>query len=240
MNWRKRIVSRRGILAGRPVIKGTRIAVDLLLDLLGMGWSYARVLKYSPSLKREDLHACVAYASEALRSGSSLLPQSLRQAEPTRHRKPSRHGAGYDREMRDIHLIREALHELYKDWTPKQLRAYYRESTKDIAKEFGLHVVRHRRRRFPSKRDPYAGLDIENELDDEELARLDKSIDTGLAEIEAGKGIPGEELFKELRARKQARKSVQRDKLHQALKHSWEQAESGPPGPPLAKVIKKL
>ena len=153
MSWRNRIVSRLGILRGRPVIKGTRIAVDLIFDMLGLGWSYCKVLKLCPTLKKEDLHACMAYADEALRSGSLLLPKSQHQQDDyAKLKKKYGRNAGYEREMRDLHLIREALHELYKDWTPKQLRAYYHESTKDTVKELGLRVVRHRRRPFPGKK----------------------------------------------------------------------------------------
>lgn len=67
MNWRDRIVIDPEILVGKPVVKGTRLAVDFVIDLLAQGWSEAQILKNYPGLTREDIQACLAYASDALR-----------------------------------------------------------------------------------------------------------------------------------------------------------------------------
>lgn len=42
MNWQDCIIIDPAILAGKPVVKGTRIAVELVIDLLGEGWSKTR------------------------------------------------------------------------------------------------------------------------------------------------------------------------------------------------------
>jgi uncharacterized protein (DUF433 family) len=55
------------ILAGKPVVKGTRLGVDFLLGLLAQGWPEAEILRNYPGLQREDLLACWAYAGEVLR-----------------------------------------------------------------------------------------------------------------------------------------------------------------------------
>jgi uncharacterized protein (DUF433 family) len=68
MNWRERITIDPEILVGKPVIKGTRMSVEFVVDLLGRGWSFEQVLNEYDHLKREDLQACLAYASEVLRS----------------------------------------------------------------------------------------------------------------------------------------------------------------------------
>jgi uncharacterized protein (DUF433 family) len=66
MNHRDRIVVDPDILAGKPVVKGTRLSVDFLLGLLAQGWSEAEILRNYPGLERADLLACWAYASEVL------------------------------------------------------------------------------------------------------------------------------------------------------------------------------
>lgn len=68
MKWQERIVLDPQILAGKPVVRGTRLAIEFLVGLLAQGWSEADVLRNYPGLTREDLLACLAYAQEALRS----------------------------------------------------------------------------------------------------------------------------------------------------------------------------
>ena len=68
MNWRERITIDPAILVGKPVIDGTRISVELIVDLLAQGWSNAHILESYPHLKPEEIQACLAYASEILHS----------------------------------------------------------------------------------------------------------------------------------------------------------------------------
>ena len=68
MKWRERITLDPEILVGKPIIKGTRISVEFIVDLLGRGWTMEQVLVEYDHLQREDLQACLAYASEVLRS----------------------------------------------------------------------------------------------------------------------------------------------------------------------------
>jgi uncharacterized protein (DUF433 family) len=58
MNHAHRIVLDPEVLAGKPVVKGTRLSVDFLLGLLAQGWSEAEILRNYPGLQREDLLAC--------------------------------------------------------------------------------------------------------------------------------------------------------------------------------------
>ena len=67
MNWQDRIVLDPRILAGKPIIKGTRIAVEHVLDLLAGGWSVEKVLENYPQLKKEDIAAGLRYAVETLK-----------------------------------------------------------------------------------------------------------------------------------------------------------------------------
>ena len=63
-----RIVLDPAILAGKPVIRGTRLSVDFVIGLMADGWSEADILREYPGLTREDLAACLAYARDVLRS----------------------------------------------------------------------------------------------------------------------------------------------------------------------------
>lgn len=67
MAWQDRIELNPGILAGKPVIKGTRLAVELLVDLLAEGWTHAEVLANYPQLTEDDIQAALHYAAESLK-----------------------------------------------------------------------------------------------------------------------------------------------------------------------------
>lgn len=68
MNWQDRIIVAPDILVGKPVIKGTRIAVELVIDLLARGCSENQILSQYDHLTVEDIRACLAYASDVLKS----------------------------------------------------------------------------------------------------------------------------------------------------------------------------
>ena len=59
----ERIVVDPKILAGKPVIRGTRLAVEFILELLAAGQSESEILSDYPGLTREDILACLSYAS---------------------------------------------------------------------------------------------------------------------------------------------------------------------------------
>jgi uncharacterized protein (DUF433 family) len=66
MEWQERIVLRPDVLVGKPVVKGTRLAVEFIIDLLAQGWSEEEILRNYPGLAREDIQACLSYASAVL------------------------------------------------------------------------------------------------------------------------------------------------------------------------------
>lgn len=68
MNWQERIITDPYILVGKPVVRGTRLAVDFIIDLMAQGWSEPEILRNYPGLTHEDIQACLSYASNALRS----------------------------------------------------------------------------------------------------------------------------------------------------------------------------
>lgn len=71
MEWRDHISIDPKVLTGKPVIKGSRLAVEFIVDLLANGWSEADILENYPGVTREDISACLAYASEVLHSQSA-------------------------------------------------------------------------------------------------------------------------------------------------------------------------
>jgi uncharacterized protein (DUF433 family) len=64
MNWNERITINPQILAGKPIIKGTRIAVEFVVELLGSGWPTEDILREYDHLSVKDLQACLAYAAQ--------------------------------------------------------------------------------------------------------------------------------------------------------------------------------
>jgi uncharacterized protein (DUF433 family) len=68
MDWRERINVDPKVLVGKPVIKGTRIAVEFVVDLLARGWTREQILEEYDHLEPADIQACLAYASEILTS----------------------------------------------------------------------------------------------------------------------------------------------------------------------------
>lgn len=65
--WKERIILDQKILAGKPIIRGTRISVEHILELLAEGWSAKKILDNYPQLKMEDIDASLKYAAETLK-----------------------------------------------------------------------------------------------------------------------------------------------------------------------------
>ncbi|MGP8267868.1 MAG: DUF433 domain-containing protein [Beijerinckiaceae bacterium] len=63
-----RIVLNPAVLAGKPVIRGTRLSVDFVIGLMADGWGEADILNNYPGLSHDDVAACLAYARDILRS----------------------------------------------------------------------------------------------------------------------------------------------------------------------------
>jgi len=68
MSWKDRIVIDPAVLAGKPIVRGTRLAVEFVVGLLGQNWSEADILRNYPNLTHEDVAACLQYASEVLKN----------------------------------------------------------------------------------------------------------------------------------------------------------------------------
>ena len=75
MSCDERVVVDEGVLAGKPVVKGTRLAVEFIVGLLAQGWTHEEVLRNYPGLEEKDILACLAYAHDRLRS-EKVYPRS--------------------------------------------------------------------------------------------------------------------------------------------------------------------
>jgi uncharacterized protein (DUF433 family) len=65
MNWHEYITADPGVLVGKPVIRGTRLAVEFVLGLLAQGWPEQEITR-NYRLTPEQVRACAAYAQERL------------------------------------------------------------------------------------------------------------------------------------------------------------------------------
>ena len=66
MTWQTHIVSDKQILIGKPTIKGTRISVELILELFQCGWTEKQILDSYPSLTPDSIRAVFAYLKDCL------------------------------------------------------------------------------------------------------------------------------------------------------------------------------
>jgi uncharacterized protein (DUF433 family) len=64
IDWQERIVVDPKVLVGKPLIRGTRLSVEFILDLLANDWTIEQVLSEYPQLEREDVMAVLKYAAE--------------------------------------------------------------------------------------------------------------------------------------------------------------------------------
>lgn len=66
MTWQDNIVLDPAVLAGKPVIRNTRLSVDFIVGLLGQGWTEADILRNYPGITHDDIAACLQYARDVL------------------------------------------------------------------------------------------------------------------------------------------------------------------------------
>ena len=64
--WKGRIVTNPEILAGKPIVSGTRISVELILDHLAANWSMAELIENYPGITQEDIWAALAFAADVM------------------------------------------------------------------------------------------------------------------------------------------------------------------------------
>ena len=67
-NWQDRIEINPRVLVGKPIIKGSRLSVEFIVELLANGWSERQIIDNYPGITVDDLHACLHYAANALKA----------------------------------------------------------------------------------------------------------------------------------------------------------------------------
>jgi uncharacterized protein (DUF433 family) len=70
-----RITLDPNVLAGKPVIRGTRLSVEFIIGLMADGWSEADILANYPGVGHDDIIACLAYARDVL-SSEKVFPSA--------------------------------------------------------------------------------------------------------------------------------------------------------------------
>ena len=75
MNEESRITLDPEILVGKPVIRGTRLAVEFIIGLLSDGWSEAEILRNYPGITSADIKACLVYARDMM-SSEKIYPSA--------------------------------------------------------------------------------------------------------------------------------------------------------------------
>jgi len=76
MNWREHIVVEPNICHGQACLIGTRVLVSVVLDNLAAHISPDEIMRSYPSVTREGIDACIAYAAELARERVVTLPTS--------------------------------------------------------------------------------------------------------------------------------------------------------------------
>ncbi|MEL6351923.1 MAG: DUF433 domain-containing protein [Cyanobacteria bacterium J06627_28] len=75
----QRISSEPGIVTGKPVIKGTRLSVDFILNLLAHGATFNEILEEYEGLTMQDIQACLLFASQTI-ANAAFMPLSAESA----------------------------------------------------------------------------------------------------------------------------------------------------------------
>ncbi len=70
--WTEHIQQKPGVLGGKPVIKGTRIGVDLVLEKIGAGETIEELLKSYPNINKDAILACISYGAASVRNETLL------------------------------------------------------------------------------------------------------------------------------------------------------------------------
>ncbi len=65
-DWKGMITADPEVMVGKPVIVGTRLTVEFIVERLADGWTEAELIQSYPGLMPEQIHACLAYAAEML------------------------------------------------------------------------------------------------------------------------------------------------------------------------------
>ncbi|MBI2145420.1 DUF433 domain-containing protein [Candidatus Woesearchaeota archaeon] len=74
MDFMRRIVVDPKVMAGKPIIRGTRVPVDAILQRIAEGMTFEEVLQDYPNITREDIKAALEYSANVVR-GEDIIPE---------------------------------------------------------------------------------------------------------------------------------------------------------------------
>jgi uncharacterized protein (DUF433 family) len=66
MKWQDYIITDENILAGKPILKGTRLSVEHIINLMASGWDEKMILDNYPRMSKESLQAIFSYVKEII------------------------------------------------------------------------------------------------------------------------------------------------------------------------------
>ena len=69
IDWQNYITSDEHVLLGKPIIKGTRLSIEFILERLADGWSEKELLENYPGLTKDSLMAVFSYIHESMKDG---------------------------------------------------------------------------------------------------------------------------------------------------------------------------
>ena len=76
MGYTSRIITDPSVMLGKPVVKGTRITVELILRKLSEGMTVDQILGSYPHLSKEDIYASLNYASDLIANEEIIFPKA--------------------------------------------------------------------------------------------------------------------------------------------------------------------
>ena len=80
MDWREHIYSNPNIFGGKPIFVNSRITVELVLDLIGAGWTAEQMANEYPGIRPEYLAAAAAFAAEMIHEEEGIARSRARAA----------------------------------------------------------------------------------------------------------------------------------------------------------------
>lgn len=75
MKWQQYIERNPEVLLGKPIIKGTRISVELIMRKLGSGYTFEALLKAYPHITKEQITAACDYAADVIANEETVEPK---------------------------------------------------------------------------------------------------------------------------------------------------------------------
>lgn len=74
MEYTKRIVSDPDIMLGKPIVKGTRITVELILRKMAEGMTFEELLEAYPHITKDDILAAISYSADVISKEELIAP----------------------------------------------------------------------------------------------------------------------------------------------------------------------